>query len=364
MAITKYDRPDRKKKYGAKWTEGKKRRFKFFESKKKRDDFIREFNSQVKKTGPALLELSAMDAVVMAECLKKLGSSAEVLRAVDEYARRSRVEPVAYAVARKEFLEEKLNADLDDDYLRHLKNTTGKFSTTKVVSEVLPADARQWAAGLSGAPVTVRNDIKWMRLFWNWLVERGYALENAFADVPLPTVSEREPEFLPIADARALMTAAQSHYPDAVAYFALGLFAGLRSSAICRLNLAEHIRFEQRGILITGAHAKNKRRQFVDGHEPNLWKWLEWCKENAPAGFDLNARLWERRRGQVAGKAKVKMPHNALRHSFATYHCALYGDAGKTATLLTHRGNVSILYEHYKGNATREQAKKFFSIAP
>jgi hypothetical protein len=58
------------------------------------------------------------------------------------------------------------------------------------------------------------------------------------------------------------------------------------------------------------------------------------------------------------------MPHNALRHSFCTYHVAMHGDAGKTATLLTHRGNVSILYEHYRGNATRAAGEAYFNLRP
>lgn len=41
---------------------------------------------------------------------------------------------------------------------------------------------------------------------------------------------------------------------------------------------------------------------------------------------------------------------------------ALEGDAGKTATLLTHRGNVSILYAHYKGNASRADKKCFRTV--
>jgi hypothetical protein len=66
---------------------------------------------------------------------------------------------------------------------------------------------------------------------------------------------------------------------------------------------------------------------------------------------------------ELAGMlATTTMPHNALRHSFCTYHVALYGDAGNTATLLTHRGNVSILYEHYRGNATRKQAQQWFGL--
>ena len=365
MGISVYDRKDRKKKpFGAKWVEGGKRKFLFFEDAAERDDYIKKFNAKVKKVGPAMMSLSASDAVIMAECLKRVGSGSEVLRAVDEYARRTKIDPVAYSDARKEFLDEKLNTGASDDYLRHLRNTTDKFSTDGPVSSVTAADARCWASELSNAPITNLNDINWMVLFWNWLKDRGYARENVFATVPTPKIPETEPEFLSVVEAKALLSTAQAHFPDALAYFAISLFAGLRSSAICRLDGTQHLRFEQHGILITGENAKNSRRQFIDGHEPNLWEWLEWCKENAPAGFELNARLWERRRGQVAVKAKVKMPKNALRHSFCTYHCALYGDAGKTATLLNHRGNVSILYQHYKGNATKAEAQKFFKIRP
>ena len=52
------------------------------------------------------------------------------------------------------------------------------------------------------------------------------------------------------------------------------------------------------------------------------------------------------------------------RHSFCTYHVALTGSADRTATLLTHRGSVSTLYDHYRGNATNEQAKCYFSVRP
>jgi len=66
----------------------------------------------------------------------------------------------------------------------------------------------------------------------------------------------------------------------------------------------------------------------------------------------------------VANLARVEMPRNTFRHSFCAYHITLYGDAGKTATLLTHRGNVSILYEHYKGNTSRADGEQWFGIEP
>ena len=42
---------------------------------------------------------------------------------------------------------------------------------------------------------------------------------------------------------------------------------------------------------------------------------------------------------------------------------ALYGDAAKTAILLTHR-NQAMLYQHYRGRATKSDAEAYFSIVP
>jgi integrase len=360
-----YDRADRKKSpYGARWSSEGKYRFQFFSKKADRDAFITDFEKRVGLHGRAILSMSAGDAMIWAECVKLAGSAPAVLKAVQQATDRSRLRRVDLSAARLEYEEDLFNKGCDEDYRRHVKKALGRFPMSGAAFDVGQAEARTWAAGLSFAPRTVRGHIKILTAFWNWMVARGYAADNVFRSVPVPVVSESEPGFLTVDEMGRLMKAAREHFPDAVAYFALGAFAGLRSSAICRMDWEEHIRFEQRGILITGANAKNKRRQFVDGHEPNLWAWLEWAREHAPAGFDLEPRLWERRREQVAEKAEVVMPHNALRHSFCTYHCALYGDAGKTATLLTHRGNVAILYQHYKGNAGRPEAERYFGIRP
>lgn len=366
MGIRIYDRLERPRSpFGVKWSENGKRRFKFFGVKKDRDEFMSGLQKVADRQGRAILELSAADAVIMAECIRRAGSATAVLRAVDRFADAARAIKEPLADAMQEYQDELLNAGRNDDYRRHVKKVLERFPAVGMASEVSGEVARKWAAGLSGfAPVTLRGQIKTMLAFWNWLVLRGYASENVFRQVPAPAVVESEPGFLTVDEAAALFGAAVKDYPDAVAYFALGAFAGLRSTAITRLSGKDHVRFEQRGILITGQNAKNSRRQFVDGHEPNLWAWLEWAREHAPAGLDLEARLWERRREQVAKVAGVVMPHNALRHSFCTYHCAFHGDAGRTATLLTHRGNVSILYQHYKGNATRADAERYFSIRP
>ena len=77
---------------------------------------------------------------------------------------------------------------------------------------------------------------------------------------------------------------------------------------------------------------------------------------------------YENRKRQEQGKPLVNWkprfpPKNCLRHSFATYHVALHRDPGKTALILSHR-NQEVLYQHYLGIATKEQAERYFDIWP
>ena len=77
---------------------------------------------------------------------------------------------------------------------------------------------------------------------------------------------------------------------------------------------------------------------------------------------------YENRKRTAQGRPLVKWkpkcpPKNCLRHSFVTYHVALYRDAGKTALLVSHR-NQDILFRHYLGIANRNDAERYFNIVP
>ena len=365
MKISNVNRKDRKKRYGVRWEQGGKTTHEFFQFKTERDGRKAELDELRKKEGPAVFELTAEQARAMRSCIQKLGSVEAVILAVNDYEKRNCTNPIQIKKASKEHLDEAYNQGRNDNWMRASRKILQRFAFTHegTVDSVTKEDAIRWIQSLQFAPVTITNHAKKMKSFYNWCIEKGYARENPFQKIPLPDVIPHEPEFLKVKQMEALMQKAQEHYPDAVAYFALNGFAGIRSSACARIEPSD-INFKQRGILIRAVNAKNKRRVYIDGHPDNLWQWLLWAKENAPEGFSLSKRLWDRRREQVQDKAELSMPHNALRHSFCTYHVALHGDAGKTATLLTHRGNVSILYEHYRGNTSRSEAEKYFSIAP
>ena len=56
-------------------------------------------------------------------------------------------------------------------------------------------------------------------------------------------------------------------------------------------------------------------------------------------------------------------PHDAMRHSYASYHFAMYRDAGLTAKNLGHP-SPTLLRKDYNNAVTRAEAERFWSIAP
>ena len=368
MKITPYNQPSRPKPWGAKWRdEGGKRRFKFFGTEKERDDHIRDLTKKVKKEGEAVLQLSSTEAGTMKACLDILGDPSAVLLACREYAGKEKVIEITPGEAIKAYQQEKRDMGRDENYQRAKRAHLERLETFMPdrLGGWVTEDARRWVMLLTAefSPVTVKNHVRTAITFCRWCLERQYLSAEPFSGIELPDIVRPEPEIVSVDCMEAFIRTASAYYQDAVAYIALNAFGGLRSSVCARLSV-DSIRFEERGILIPASAAKNKRRIYVDGHPDNLWEWLLWAKENAPEGFDLSKRMWDRRRGQIAKKAGVTLPHNGFRHSFCSYHVAMNGDAGKTATLLTHRGNVSILYEHYRGNATKVQGEAYFSIVP
>ena len=366
MPVKKYDRKDRGNRFGVKWGHWKNPKYRFFEFECDRDAFMEALIRREKEEGISALQVTALEAQVIRKCVDLLGSPERVLALCEAEADKKAVQEIKLTVAIQEYLDEKYNIGRDENYHRAIRNILNRFTAAypgRRLSALSEADARKWILSLNYAPVTIKNHAKAAASFMNWAVRRGYAAENIFRDVPVPDVIMPEPGILTVDQARNMFNAAIEHYPEALAYLALSAFGGIRSSACARLDL-KNIDFKQRGILIPAEAAKNKRRIYIDGHPENLWQWLELARRKAPQGFSLSKRLWDRRREQLAVKTEFRMPHNALRHSFCSYHVALHGDAGKTATLLTHRGNVAILYEHYKGNAARGQAEEYFSIEP
>lgn len=115
-------------------------------------------------------------------------------------------------------------------------------------------------------------------------------------------------------------------------HVALGLFAGLRTSELERLDWAE-IDLADKTVEIKAEKAKTRARGIVEPSD-NL---LEWLRPYTKRTGKIAPKSPDYHFGEVRKLAGIKEWHiNAMRHSAASYHLAMHRNAALTANLLRH----------------------------
>ncbi|VGO15140.1 hypothetical protein PDESU_03721 [Pontiella desulfatans] len=368
--LRKIERDDRR---ASKWgisipQTGKRPRRVFFKTARARDFEFNKLKRLTRDEGHGVLsDVTAADVALLKDIRSILPADIDPREACRFYvAHRCPDSTVSLNEAMRGFLKKQQLAHISQEHYNHIElhlnrlvDGAGRETPVSGVGQDMISDL---LLGLPFQPTTVDGHQKNWGTFFNWCVKQQYCAMSPLAGMDRIDIPETEPEFMPVPDVKAFFKAALEIHPDYAPVLALSFFAGMRSSAIRRLERAD-IDFEQRGIRHRGAQHKTKRRFFVQDFEDNLWAWLEpWRKlTELPNWPSSTAIKW---RENIYKKAKVVFPHNAGRHSFCTYHVALFGSADRTANLLTHRGSVSTLYDHYRGNATKAKAERYFKIVP
>jgi integrase len=95
--------------------------------------------------------------------------------------------------------------------------------------------------------------------------------------------------------------------------------------------------------------------------QPNLAAWLASYTGRTGAVSPPGARkLTEEAR--TAAKL-TRWPNNGLRHSFASYHVAHFGDAARTALEMGH-AHQQMLFSTYRERVEPEAARAYWEIMP
>src|SRR5262249_50858509 len=152
---------------------------------------------------------------------------------------------------------------------------------------------------------------------------------NPVAGATKAKVTSSPPGILTVDEAARLLEAAT---PDVLPYIAIGLFAGLRSAELERLDWSE-VDFESGLIEVTAQKSKTASRRFVPMQD-NLRQWLLKLHKHAgnvtPFGFAYLVAQARKRAGIN------EWPSNALRHSFASYHLAHFNDINTLTLQMGH----------------------------
>jgi integrase len=207
-----------------------------------------------------------------------------------------------------------------------------------------------------------RNAVK---LLLKWCVERDYLAANhrlLVADGMTKEVEDLgDVEFHTPKELRALLESSQrAEFHSLLPVVALGGLAGLRLQEIARLTWADVWRVPGH-IEIAATKAKTRQRRLVE-IVPALAAWLQpfcGCKGGVWEGtLDNFHDLF----GKLRDDLGIPARRNGLRHAFCTYHFAL--NANENLTAQQAGNSPAMIHGHYKGLATKAEAKKWFAVRP
>jgi integrase len=193
---------------------------------------------------------------------------------------------------------------------------------------------------------------------YNYAVLKKWADANLTDRIERPKTDDNEAGIFTLNAAARLLKHAGEH--QLLPYVALGLFAGLRSAELMRINW-EAVKVADKAIVVGAKVAKKRSRRVVEMSD-TLYAWLKLCqKVNGPVvdveHFRDNMEALRKAAGIEA------WPHNGLRHSYGSYHLAAFGDQIKTAAQMGHRDS-NVIHNHYKALVVKAEAEKFWTLAP
>lgn len=244
-----------------------------------------------------------------------------------------------------------------------------KGAKVPAVHEISTADVEAFLRGLrakdgSGAARKTWNNARAdLHTFLGWCADRQrrWCAENPATAVAKFKLGRGVPQVLTLAQARELMAYAATYEGGAMAkYFALALFAGLRSGPDGELlKLARHpdrakLLDLARGVIHVQPDISKTHQYRQTTIRPALHQWLtRFAGEIWPTNADRMTKHI---------RARFDLGHDVLRHSFFSY---VVGAEKSVERAALEGGNTeSILRRHYLNLTTTDEAQDFWLILP
>ncbi|MDA8634332.1 site-specific integrase [Verrucomicrobiales bacterium] len=365
--------------YRAQWIEEGKAKEKGFKKKKDAEQWAGEKESELLEqgAGSAVTHQERQSVLDYRSRIQSLNVDLrEVIRiGVEQLERAQKSCTVSEMVAR--VISDRENAGLSDRYIGDLKLRLGRFEKdfgSNAVATLKRDEIADWLHSLNLAPTTTNNFRRILVVMFNDAIEGGFIEKNPAEKVKQSKVIEHEVEALTPAELNTILEKADERILPAIA---IGAFAGVRASELKKLNWSD-IDLKQNHIRIRSKSAKSSRNRFIPITE-NLAAWLRPAARKSGNVWPTNGKSLFDKAKRAAGfgkigsetekekKAKLKMvrpwPHNALRHSYASYHLAHHQNADELALNMGHRG-TSLIFQHYRAVVTPDAANTYWSITP
>jgi integrase len=259
-------------------------------------------------------------------------------------------------------LEDVKSAGRWERTVRGLRNFLDRFSHEfgdRLLADITLEELQRHCCPPKLAPRSRFNQLRMATQLYNYAITNGWADDNLAKRIVRPTREQKEPGMLTVDQVQRLLQHADEF--GLLPYMALGLFAGIRTAELMRLDWTA-IKFEERMIVIGADVAKTRSRRVIPVND-TLAAWL--ALSVRPRGAIVDRKTFPKRFPQLKRAAGIdRWPPNALRHSYASYHLAAFENPAQTVHYMGHVGGTEMLHSHYKGLVSRTEAEKFWALGP
>ena len=359
---------------------------------------------KVRKRGESLESLLA-DLSSSLDVLETLtsptsGKAPRLLDAVQDYAKL--IKPTLGTEATRDEVELYLDetekrastGNIQEDSARDTRNRLKRFIGSKLSLQPLGFFATdsgvkalsRWLDSLPVGPTTFNNYRRHLSIFFGWAVKNNKIPRNPCVQIEerrKKRGEEQEAEIITPAEFRSLLLAASGSLagvqederwsPGLLPGVALQGFCGIRAKEMTRLDW-KSVDFEEGQVLVSREQGKTRKGRLIP--LPAVCK--EWLKDfigktgpvvpgeyqKKMSGLRAIMRTPLQITKSAPGFVSSKVPDNCLRHSFATYHLALYKNEALTSRLMGNSpGVLRANYEALVLKAPR-LAPEWFKVNP
>lgn len=366
-----------------------------FKTRPDAEDHAEKAYSGFKKQGHDFFTLSDEERRAVAVCLPQLRQAKITLGdavrfALERMRSEGRDKTVQHLVAELVHSKEQRFArgDLRERSFRDFKERAEKFALAfadRIAAEVTGQQIKDWQNGQKLGPRSNQNYLAVIGEVYKYALQKRYVSFSPLDD--LTDVDrkelcgsgndEGEPSVLTPDQAGTLLNAALAHPElELLPAVILGLFCGLRTEELKRLDWASVRPLETHPVVTISAKVAKKRRIRHVDIPANARLWLSLvAKQEGPIAPNKHTNDFQKRFqklhrlagfGTRSGKGEWESTweNNAMRHSFGSYHYALHGNSLETSRQMGHKASDQVLFDHYRALATKSQAQAYFAIVP
>ncbi|GAT33255.1 phage integrase family protein [Terrimicrobium sacchariphilum] len=177
-----------------------------------------------------------------------------------------------------------------------------------------------------------------------------------------PEKGEPPKVILTVAQMKALLAAEMPVYMRS--WIVLGGFAGIRTEELLRMTW-NAVNLEEKEIHVSREAIKRTRGGMRERYVSMLPAVIRHSPQGQSGKIIPVARTTFHYHAKRIAKAVFNIedgwPHNCLRHSFASYHLAMWEDSGKTAHQMGHT-SPNMVHQNYARAVKKKEATEWWAL--